>query len=106
MSLPRHVARDIIDQCLGPRTKEGPLIRPRTHDLLEVGDRFKMHLDCRDPRTFEVLRVGPGSLTIRSTSHQQHVDFQTHAGAEVDFDRPGKRFQICRRPIGVIKVED
>ncbi len=81
-------------------------IRPKRHELLEVGDRFKLHPDCGDPRTHEVLRVGPGSMTVRATSHKQHVEFETADGNTVDFDRPGRATQIARRPVGVIKVEE
>ena len=81
-----------------------PQIRPKAHNGLELGDKYRLPPDCKDPRTYEVLRVGPGSLTVRAVSHQEHVGFQTHEGAEVDFDRPGKRHQICRRPIGIVKV--
>lgn len=83
-----------------------PLVREKTHELLELGDRYRLHPDCGDTRTYEVTRVAPGSLTVRTTSHQQHVGFETRDGTEVDFERVGRRFQICRRPIGVIKVED
>ena len=81
-----------------------PLVREKAHELLELGDKYRLPPDCVDPRTYEVLRVGAGSLTVRTVSHQEHVEFQTAAGAEVDFARAGRRFQICRRPIGIVKV--
>lgn len=83
-----------------------PLVRAkRRSEHLELGDQYRLHPDCGDPRTYEVMRVGPSSLSVRATagSDREHVEFETYEGKQVDFARPGRRFQICRRPLGIIR---
>jgi hypothetical protein len=67
---------------------------------LRVGDRFRNHPDTGDERIYEVLRATPGGLTVRSLS-TTHTEFETAGGDEVAFDKPGRRFTICHRPLGV-----
>ena len=67
---------------------------------LRVGDRFRMHPDTGDERVYEVLRDTPGGLTVRATSTTP-TEFETADGDEVAFDKPGRRFTICHRPLGI-----
>ena len=74
---------------------------------LDEGDRFNMHPDTGDTRTYECVRVTFASATIRC-AERTRTDFTAHRGrteeADVGFDKPGRRFTICPSPIGISLV--
>ena len=45
---------------------------PTTHPTLKVGQRFRLHPDCKCSSVFEVIRVMTCSATVRALG-QQHV---------------------------------
>ncbi len=79
------------------------MIKHKGRTWLEEGDHFNMHPDTGDKRTYECVRVSPGSATIRSADRTR-TDFVTHEGEDVGFDKPGRRFTICPSPVGISMV--
>jgi hypothetical protein len=55
--------------------------------MLKPGQFFRMHDDCGDPRTYEVLRVSSSSARVRPVGRQAEA-FTTADGEGVRFSKP------------------